>query len=314
MTTVIAGASGFVGSRLAERLEGAGRPVRLGSRDPERAGRSRAGAWVRLDVEDRASLDAALAGASHLVYLVHGMRHDAADLVAHEEACARRVAEAAAAAGVRRIVYLGAPEPSGPPSEHLRARLATGRVLRAGSVPTTELRAGMVIGAGSESWVIVRDLALRLPAMVLPRWLESRSQPVCIGDVVSALAAALELEGPSEVLDVPGPETLSAREILLRVAAAAGNRPVMIGVPLLSPRLSSHWIRWVTRADVRIARQLVDGLTHDIVAPDDGVWARCPHLTRTPLDVAIRRALDEEPPLPRGAALWERAVRRLGRR
>jgi hypothetical protein len=115
-------------------------------------------------------------------------------------------------------------------------------------------------------------------------------------------------------LDVPGPEILTAREILERVAAGIGTRPVMVPIPWLSPSLSSHWIKWVTRADNSIARQLVDGLTNDIIAADDGIFRVCPELERTPLDQAIRRALDDEGPLPRRQKLLERAVFRMSRK
>jgi uncharacterized protein YbjT (DUF2867 family) len=154
----------------------------------------------------------------------------------------------------------------------------------------------MVIGAGSESWLIVRDLALRLPLMVLPRWLHHRSQPLGLADVLTALQAALTLEeAASAVYDLPGPETVSGREILVRIAARAGIRPVMIPVPVLTPSLSSHWIRLVTRADYTVARQLVDGLTCDLVATGVSFWDRCPELPRTSLDEAIRAALAAEP-------------------
>lgn len=313
-TTVVAGASGFVGRHLRERLAPSGRDLRLGSRDPARAARrDPASTWVRLDVDDASTLPPALAGASTLIYLVHGMRQGVGDLVGHERRCAERVARAAEAAGVQRIVYLGAPAPDGPASPHLRARLATGEILRTSAVPTYELRASMIIGAGSQSWLIVRDLAHRLPVMILPKWLETRSQPVAIDDVVTALVAALDLDGPSEVLDVPGPEVLTAREILDRVARLAGVNPIMVPFPLLSPQLSSHWIRWFTRADQTIARQLVDGLLHDLVAPDDGIWRRCPELPRTPIDVAIQQALDEEPTLPRRQRALERLARSVAR-
>ncbi|MCO4747375.1 MAG: NAD(P)H-binding protein [Proteobacteria bacterium] len=293
---VICGARGFVGSRLVRSLLAQGFEVRAGTRSPERARQDQPEvSWVELEVENPDTLDRAFAGAAAVVYLVHQMRSGSSDLEALEARSARHVAEAAARAGVARIVYLGGPSPEGPASKHLRARLATGEVFRAGSVPTVELRAGMIIGAQSESWLIVRDLAMRLPVMILPSWLSSRSQPIGIDDVVAALTYSLQM--PEEQVgcyDLPGPETLSARQILERVSAHAGIRPVMIPVPVLTPSLSSHWIRLVTRADITVARKLIDGLIEDLVASGQGFWAMAPDLPRVSLDEAIHRALAEE--------------------
>jgi len=137
-----------------------------------------------------------------------------------EQRAAQAFIAAAAEAGVERIIYLGGPAPPGPPSEHLKSRLEVGEILRAGKVPTIELRASMVIGNGSASWQIVRDLALRLPGMLLPTWLKSRTRPVALSDVIAALVAAAELPLlSSEWFDLPGPEILSGRQILERIAA-----------------------------------------------------------------------------------------------
>ena len=308
---VVAGATGFVGSHAVRALRQAGYTVRGGTRSPERARASEPDVeWVHLDVADEASLASALKGADALVYLVHQMREHPDNLLQSERDSALRVRAAAEAAGIRRLVYLGGPDPGEDASEHLAARLETGRVLRAGSVSTVELQASMIIGAGSESWLIVRDLAFRLPVMVLPRWLERKSQPIGIADVALAItrSVSLELEG-SACLPLPGPEALSAKNIMLRAAAMNGRRPFMVPVPVLTPALSSHWIRLVTRADYSIARQLVDGLTGDLIAGPDDFWSRCPDLTPTPLNIAMRAALDDEEALPRAQRVWERVVR-----
>lgn len=312
---VIAGASGFVGRHLVDRLRQAGRDVICGTRDPVRAAAIRPGfKWTTLDVDDPSTLEGALRGADTLVFLVHRLR-DPGHLTDTERASAQRVLAAAEQAGVRRIVYLGGPSPAGPTSDHLAARVGTGEVLRSGRVSTIELRAGMIIGAGSESWLIVRDLALRLPLMVLPAWLRNRSQPVWIGDVVEALAAAIDDPSTGSAwYDLPGPEALSGEQILTRIAARVGMRPVMIHVPVLTPSLSSHWIRLVTRADITVARRLVEGLGADLVAPDDGYWSHMPGFTRTPLDKAIDAALAAEASLSGLGATWEHAARRLARR
>lgn len=314
-TIVVAGASGFVGRHVVDQLLAGGLEVRCGTRDPARQS-DRSRRWVTLDVDTGDGLDAALSGADALVYLVHGLATHGPDLLAREEASAARVRDTAARLGVRRIVYLGGPVPVGEPSVHLQARLRTGEILRGGAVPTVELRASMIVGAGSESWQMCRDLALRLPLMVLPRWLATRTQPIGIDDVVRALVAAIDLPlSGSAAFDLPGPEILTARQILERVAAQAGFRPWMVPVPVLTPRLSSWWLRFVTRADYGVARQLVEGLTSDLVSPDRGFWERLPGADPTPFDEVVRRALLAEGPAPtRGARAWERVVRTVAPR
>jgi uncharacterized protein YbjT (DUF2867 family) len=311
MNVVVAGASGFVGRHLVNRLLAAGHTVRCGTRNPATA-TPKDRTWVRLDVDRPETLDGALVGADALVYLVHQMGGGHGDdLAAREAASALAVVSACERAGVRRIVYLGGPKPVGEPSEHLAARLATGALLRSSSLSCIELRAAMIIGAGSESWTMVRDLALRLPVMVLPSWLSTRSSPVGVGDVVEALAAAVvdPLQG-SEAFDLPGPECLSAREILLRAAATAGFRPVMIPLPVLTPSLSAHWLRLVTRADYGVASQLVLGLQSDLLTDGVGYWARMGR-GPTPLDEVMRQAIAADHIAGAGRR-WEQAVKRVG--
>ena len=209
-----------------------------------------------------------------------------------EVRAAETFARAAGHARLERLVYLGGVAPSGVPSEHLRSRLQTGEALRAGTVPCLELRAGMIVGKGSASWTIVRDLAARLPAMVLPAWLMHRSEPVALDDVAAALVAAARLPVPrSQVWDLPGPEALSGDEILRRVAAIMGRRPVLFHVPFVSPRLSSHWIRLVTRADHRLAAELVEGLRSDLLAAHPGFWSAAGLPAPMTLEQAARHAL-----------------------
>lgn len=312
----VAGAAGFVGRNLAPALIAAGHTVRAGSRDPKRASeRQPELSWARFDVDAPATLEPALRGADVLVYLVHHLASGGPHLAEHESRSALAVARAAELAGIKRIVYLGGPAPRGATSPHLAARMKTGEILRAGVVPCVELRAAMIIGAGSESWLICRDLALRLPVMVLPRWTASRTAPIGIDDAVFALVDAVSRELPGSVADdLPGPEILSGREILERTSAAVGMRTVGVPVPLLTPRLSSLWLRLVTRADFGVARQLVDGLICDLLPESDGWWLRVPEHARVPFDEAVRRALREEIPPGRLSRLWERAARRLTRR
>ncbi len=206
--------------------------------------------------------------------------------------------------------------PTGPGSEHLRSRLDVGEALRAGPVPAIELRASMIVGHGSLSWLIVRDLAARLPLMILPRWLKSRTQPVAIDDVVISLVRALDLPlEASAWFDIPGPGILSGREILEETSRVMGlARPRMISVPFLTPRLSSLWVRFVTRARWSVAREVVIGLTEDLLAHDDRFWQLIDHQRLSTFAEAARRALDAERaegPVP---GLWGALERARGQR
>ena len=226
---------------------------------------------------------------------MHGIG-EGADYQKREVMAASTFSKAAATAGVERIVYLGGVAPTGTGSEHLRSRLDVGEALRSGPVKTIELRASMIVGYGSLSWLIVRDLAARLPVMVLPRWLKSRTQPVAIDDVVIALVQALDLPlEASAWFDVPGPITLSGKEILEETARVMGlKHPRMFEVPFLSPRLSSLWVRFVTRAKWSVAREVVVGLTEDLLAQDDRFWELVGHPHRLAFAEAARLALAAE--------------------
>jgi uncharacterized protein YbjT (DUF2867 family) len=221
---------------------------------------------------------------------------DGLDYEAREARNAERFAAAAKQAELKRIVYLGGVQPTGIPSRHLRSRLQTGKILRHGFPSTVELRAAMVIGRGGSSWEMVRDLSVRLPLMILPKWLQYHSQPIAIADVVFALLAAFTLpDAMAGAYDVPGPESISHRDLLRRVAIAHGGiGPLMIDVPVLTPTLSSYWIMLVTRANGALARELVQGLTSDLLAADEGIWQSVPQYRRTPLDQAIRQAFEDE--------------------
>ena len=292
---LLTGATGFVGHHLYPALVEAGFAVVCGTREPDKARKRHPDRkFVQLDVYDQRSTLAAMQGCDAAIYLVHGMADHKAYEAAEEKA-ALIFSAAASQLGLSRIVYLGGIRPKGKTSRHLLSRLRTGEILRLGRVPTIELQASMVIGTGSESWRIVRDLAARLPFMVLPTWLDNKSQPIDISDVTAAICQALTMEGlTSAAYSLPGPETMSAREIIVRTAQLMGLRPPMIRVPLLTPRLSSFWISLVTRANGRVSRQLVEGLRTDLVAPDLGFWQLMPDHARVPFDEAARRALRGE--------------------
>jgi uncharacterized protein YbjT (DUF2867 family) len=220
---------------------------------------------------------------------------EAGDYEVREQRGATLFARTAAEHGVERIIYLGGVVPQGEPSKHLRSRLATGQILRAGPVPCFELQASMIVGAGSLSFRLVRDVATRLPVLLSPPWLSCRSQPVAIDDVVTAVLACLELPlADAGAWALPGPEILTAEEILSRTAAICGLEPVVVRVPLVSPSLVSYGLELVTDAGGRVAGELVEGLRTDLLAADDGIWKKLPGHHRLSFDEAARRALRDE--------------------
>src|SRR5512140_2221850 len=305
---LVTGATGFIGRALVPALRTRGLPVVAATRRPMRSTIDAQGVeWRTCDLLRPETLPAAVRDIKVAYYLVHSMGGGNADFRELERRAAEAFGAASAKAGVERIVYLGGPAPRGRPSEHRKSRLQVGEILRAGSVSTVELRASMVIGTGGASWQIVRDLALRLPVMVMPKWLKSRTRPIALDDVLVALAAAadLTLEG-SAWFDVPGPEVVSGRQILERIAALRGRRILTVEVPLLTPQLSALWLKLVARTDFTLARELVVGLRDDLLPKDDRFWALIGHTQLLSFDEAARRALAGE---PRPTGVRERAVR-----
>ena len=290
-TVLVTGASGFVGSHLATALVQAGHQVRAMTRNPERyAG---AGEPVRADVADRASLDQALTGVDVAYYLVH--RLDSNDFVDLDAQAARNFSAAAAQAGVERIIYLGGlGREDSELSDHLRSRREVESLLGADGVPVTVLRAAIVIGHGGISWEITRQLVAHLPAMLVPRWATTRTQPIALADVVRYLVGVLEPEeAKGRVFEVGGSEVLTYAEMMQRVARLHHHRVLpMLAVPLLTPRLSSHWLAFVTDVDTRTARNLVDSMSNEVVVQDDSIRDIVPG---EPMDytAAVKAAYDQ---------------------
>ena len=311
MRVLVLGATGFVGRALVRALSDAGEDVRAGSRRsptflPERA------SWVHCDLTRPETIPPALAGVDVTYYLVHSMGKDRDDFRAIDRACARSLASAAATSTCQRIVYLGGVAPRGQPSEHLASRLEVGEILRGGAIPALELRASMIVGNGSASWRIMRDLAARLPFMVFPRWLDSKSCPISLADVIVALldARSVPLSG-SAWFDIPGPDVLSARKMLEIVAELDGRRIPAIRVPVLTPRLSALWLKLVAGADYALARELVLGLTEDLL-PQRSFWDVTGHPAAHTFREAAAAALASETPPSPVARVIERIVRRIG--
>jgi uncharacterized protein YbjT (DUF2867 family) len=258
MKVLVTGASGFVGSRLCPALEAAGHEVLAMTRHPAKY--RGAGKAVRGDVADVGSLRDALKGAD----------------------------------GVGRIVYLGGlGDDDDSLSEHLASRREVERLLGETGVPVTVLRAGIVIGHGGTSWELTRQLVEHLPAMVTPRWVGTRTQPIAIADVVRYLVGVLDHpEAEGATFDIGGPEVLAYRDMLQRVARIEGRPLVIVPVPLLSPRLSSYWLSLVTDIDLRTGRALIDSMTNEVVVRDDSI-RRIVEFEPMDYDDAVLQALGE---------------------
>ncbi len=294
----VIGATGYIGGRLVPELLSKGHDVRCLARNPDRL----AGVDWRADVEvhtadvlDRDSLSTALEGIEIVYYLVHAMGH-AGDFAETDRVGAENTRLAAEQTGVARIVYLGGlgDDDAERLSSHLASRHEVGHVLASGSVPVTELRAAVIIGSGSASFEMLRHLAEVLPAMICPRWVTStRCQPIAIADVLHYLVAVADTPSTvGEILEIGGPDVLTYRDMMDRYADIAGlRRRLIIPVPLLTPRLSSHWVNLVTPLPYGLARPLVDSLINDVVVrPERDIRQHIDHAPYT-LDEAIERAL-----------------------
>ncbi|MDV3221312.1 tryptophan-rich sensory protein [Intrasporangium sp.] len=301
-TALVTGASGYIGGQLVPRLLAEGWRVRVLTR---RAGSLDDRPWadrvevVVGDAADRGDLGTALSGIRTAYYLVHSM-DDRPGFAERDREAATVFGEVAREQGVQRIVYLGGLHPDGEElSPHLASRVEVGRILLASGVPTAVLQAAVVLGDGSVSFDMLRYLTTRLPAMVAPKWLDNRIQPIAIDDVVTLLAGAADL--PADVnrtFDIGGPEVLTYREMIQRFAAVTGlRRRLVVTVPVLTPRLASHWVGLVTPIGAGIAKPLVGSLVHEVVAKESDLLdvVEVPGGV-TGFDEAVRRAMEGTTP------------------
>ncbi|HEX6757565.1 MAG TPA: NAD(P)H-binding protein [Propionibacteriaceae bacterium] len=285
---LVTGASGFVGSHLAEALEMRGYSVLAMTRHPDTyAG---AGKPIFGDVYEPDSLRSALAGVDAAYYLVHSLARQ--DFVEKDAEAARSFGTAATDAGLERLIYLGGLGRDGADlSEHLRSRREVEHLLAAGGVPVTVLRAAIIIGHGSISWEITRQLVAHLPAMVVPKWATTRTQPIALSDVIRYLVEVLEPEtAKGRIFEIGGPDVLTYAEMMRRVARLHHHRPLpMLGVPLLTPRLSSYWLSLVTDVDTATARNLVDSMSNEVVVTGNPIAEIVPGMPMG-YDDAVREA------------------------
>ncbi|HMJ01677.1 MAG TPA: NAD(P)H-binding protein [Conexibacter sp.] len=299
MTSVLlTGATGYVGGRLAPLLaRDAAAPddLRCLVRDPARLPSALRPHAVQGDALSGAGLAEALGGVDVAYYLIHSMGGGSGeDFAARDERAADTFGRAAAAAGVRRVIYLGGLSggDADASSAHLRSREQVAEVLARHVPQFVHVRAAMVIGAGGASFEMLRALVRRLPAMVCPRWIDTRTQPIAVDDVVAALRALSVRDDITGDVELGGPDALSYREMMVRTARTMGRRPpLIVRVPVLTPRLSSYWVMLVTPVEAGLVRPLVDGLREEMVVrtpPPAGI-------NDAPLgfDAAVRAALAE---------------------
>jgi uncharacterized protein YbjT (DUF2867 family) len=295
MHILVMGATGYIGGRLVPLLTAGGHQVRCLTRDPEKL----SGVPWADDVEvvagdalDAESLVEPLEGIDLVYYLVHSIG-SGSDFEAADRLAAANVAAEAARAGVGRIVYLGGMVPSDEPiSPHLASRAEVGQIFLDGAVPAVVLQAGVIIGSGSASFEMLRYLTERLPVMVTPRWVSSLAQPIAVRDVLSYLVGVLGLEADTNRrFDIAGPDVLTYGEMMQRYAKVAGlTRRIIIPVPVLTPRLSSHWINIVTPVPKAIAQPLIESLRNSVVARDEDIDTLIP-IERIGFDEAVELAL-----------------------
>jgi len=254
MRIAVLGATGTIGRALLPLLANEHDVLAI-SRRPH--GQPNGVRWAQADVSDTASVQKAFEGIDVAYYLVHSL--GSSDFAQRDRLAASVVARVAEDAGLRRLVYLGGLGDQSPElSPHLRSRAETAKVLASGSVPVTTLRAAMVIGAGSAAFETIVALVDRLPGMICPRWVSTPTQPIALADVTEYLAAAAGHEQMlGESFDVGGPDVMTYRDMIERIAAIRGKRPLIVEVPALTPRLSSYWLNLVTPVRASVARPLI---------------------------------------------------------
>ena len=289
-TVLVSGASGFVGRRLSKVLVQDGYAVRAMTRHPDDY--RGPGEPVLGDALDPETLPAVLGGCSAAYYLIHSL--SSPDFARLDADAARAFGKAAAEAGLEQIIYLGGlGDDFDTLSPHLRSRREAEARLGEGGVPVTVLRAGIVIGDQGLSWEITRQLVEHLPAMITPRWVRTRTQPIAVDDLIRYLVGVLgHPDALGRVFEIGGPEVLRYSTMLKRVAKIERRPLPIVPVPLLSPRLSSLWLSLVTDVDTRAGRTLVDSMTTEVIVREESIREIVP-MRLTSYDDAVRQALDE---------------------
>ncbi len=293
---LVTGVTGYVGGRLVPRLLQAGYHVRVLIRGT--ASRLDGRAWkdqveiIIGDVLAPETLAAGLQGIDAAYYLIHSMGGKG-EFSKRDIQAAENFASAAAFAGVRNIIYLGGlGDVDSNLSEHLRSRQQTGDALRKFAVPVTEFRAGMVVGSGSLSFEMMRNLTERLPVMIAPRWVYTKTQPIAIRDILNYLISSLETPASQgKIIEIGAPDVLTYAEMMMTYARIRGLHRLIVRVPVLTPRLSSYWVHWMTPVSAGVATPLIEGLRNELIVRDQSARSLFPNIDPIGFETAVRLAL-----------------------
>ncbi len=295
---LITGASGFIGQRLTKALYAQGADIRCLLRNPAPLP---SGATTSIgDLLKPDTLPAAMEGVDTAYYLVHSMAAGRAGFEERDRTAALNFTNAASAAGVRRVIYLGGlGETGGGLSEHLKSRLEVGEILRSASFATTFLRAAVIFGAGGASFEMIRSLVEHLPIMITPRWVSTKCQPIAVNDVIRYLTGCLHEERTAgSTFDIGGPEIMTYREMMERFAVIEGRKLFIIPVPVLTPKLSAYWVWLISPIKPSISMPLIEGLANEVICREDRIRELLP-FRLTPYDEAVRIALAEDNIMPK---------------
>ena len=290
-TILITGATGFIGNLLRKRLLRDHCAVRCLVRSAGVSSNDGA-EIVQGDLLEPATLGKALVGVDTAYYLVHSMSGGRAGFERRDREAAENFVAAANRAGVRRVIYLGGLGETGDElSEHLKSRLEVADILKTGHFATTTLRAAIIIGAGGASFEMVKSLVEHLPLMITPRWVTTRCQPIAVSDVIEYLAGCLVDERTTgRTFDIGGMDVLTYKEMMERMAKIVGKRLYILPVPVLTPKLSSYWVAFITPVPASVSMPLIEGLKNEVICRESAIRDIIP-LQLTPYEEAVRRAL-----------------------
>jgi uncharacterized protein YbjT (DUF2867 family) len=312
---LVVGASGFVGRHICVALQTAGVVARKATSQRKiLETRPNHESWVYLNLDDQSTFAAALDGCRAVIYLYHGLL-SGKGYQQREANAARWFRDAALKAGIERLVYLGGVIPEEQRSRHLESRRSTGEILRDSKVPSLELRAAMIIGHGSVSFKLVRDIAVRMPVVALPPWLDNRSSPIAIDDVIYALMRGLSMpNAQSAWFELPGPESISHRELISRVATLLGTHVLKRRYSMLSPTITARLLALIGREPHSLVAELIAGLPADLTPHGPSFWellGERPHRSIT--EAVLNAVADEASARKPSAATEERLALRVAR-